>query len=71
MAEPPLYLIVVCEGRRCVLFSALDDAPLTEAEVGAFLALLARRLRGEGAIGWLVLLDGRTKRVVAQRRVWP
>ena len=71
MAEPPPYLIVVCEGRRCVPFSALDDAPLTEAEAGAFLALLAARLRAEGAIGRLVLVDGRTKWVVARRRVWP
>ena len=70
MAEPPLYLIALCEGRRCVLLSVLDDAPLTEAEAVAFLALLAARLRAEGAIGRVVLLDGGTKRVVARCRVW-
>ena len=71
MAEPPLYLIAVCEGRRCVLLSVLDDAPPTEAEAVAFLGLLTARLRAEGAIGRLVLLDGGSKRVVARRRVWP
>ena len=71
MVEPPLYLIVVCEGHDCVPLSVLDDAPLTKLEAVAFLALLAGRLRAEGAIGWVALLDGRTKRVVARRRVWP
>ena len=63
MAELPLYLIVVCEGGHCV--------PLTEAEAVAFLALLAARLRAEGAIGRLLLLDGGNRRVVARCQVWP
>ena len=71
MAEPPLYLIVLCEGRTCVPLTSLGDAPLTEAEAVAFLALLAARLRAEGVIGRVVLMDGRNKRIVARRRVWP
>ena len=71
MAEPPRYLIAVCEGRTCVPLRGLEDVPPTEAEAAAFLALVATRLRAEGAIGWVVLLDGRAKRVVARRRVWP
>ena len=43
MAERPLYLIAVCEGRDCVPFSAFGDAPLMEAEAVAFLALLSGR----------------------------
>ena len=55
MAERPLYLIAVCEGRDCVPFSAFGDAPLTEAEAVAFLALL----------------DAGNRRVVARCQVWP
>ena len=71
MPEPPLYLIALCEGRACVPLANLADVPLTEAEAIAFLALLAARLRAKGHLGRAVLLDGRTKRVVARRRVWP
>ena len=49
----------------------LDDAPTTEAEAVALLAPLADRLREKGAIGRVLLLDGRTGAVVAERRVWP
>ena len=68
---PPLYLVALCEGRACVPLTRLDDAPLTTADAVAVLARLARRLRDEGAVGLAVLVDGRTKRVVATRRVWP
>ena len=71
VAEPPLYLIALCEGRDCVPLTSLDNVPLTELEAVAFLALLAARLRAEGAIGRLVLLDGATRRIVARSRVWP
>ena len=71
MAEPPRYLIAVCEGRTCRPLASPDDVPPTEAEAIAFLALVAARLRAQGAVGWAVVLDGRAKRVVARRRVWP
>ena len=44
---------------------------LTEAEAVGFLAQIADRLRDRGAVGLLVLLDGRAGTVVATRRVWP
>ena len=72
MSEPPpLYLVALCEGTSCVPLTRLDDAPLTRADTVTVLAGLARRLRDRGAVGLLVLVDGRTKQLVATRRVWP
>ena len=68
---PPLYLVALCEGAACVPLTRLDDAPLTTADAVAVLAHLARRLRDDGAVGLLILVDGRTKELVATRRVWP
>ena len=68
---PPLYLVVLCEGRRCRPVQSLDDAPVAEADAVACLAGLATRLRAAGAVGHLLLLDGERKRVVAARTVWP
>ena len=69
--QPPTYLIALCEGTRCVPVLELDDAPTTEAEAVVLLAQVADRLRDKGAIGRVLLLDGRTGAVVAERRVWP
>ena len=68
------YLVAVCEGRRCVGVFDFDDVPggpPTEAEAIAVLARVAAHLREAGALGRAVLLDRRTKAVVAKRRVWP
>ena len=71
MPEPPTYRIALCEGNDCVPVLELDDAPATEAEAVALLARVAARLRAKGARGRVLLVDGRSKRVVAERRVWP
>ena len=71
MSEPrPPYFVAVCEGNDCVqLANVVEGAPL--AAVVAQLGRLAALMRERGAIGHLVLLDQRTGRVVATRRVWP
>ena len=68
---PPTYRIALCEGARCIPVLDLDDAPATEAEAVAFLAQIAQRLRERGAVGRVLLLNGRAGAVVAARRVWP
>ena len=70
----PSYVVAVCEGRRCVGVADLDGLPgglPTEAEARGFLAWMAAALRARGALGRVVLLDRRTRTVVAKRRVWP
>ena len=67
---PPTYPIALCEGVRCMPLLNLDDASATEAEAVAFLAKIADRLRDRGAVGRVLLLDGRAGAVVAARRVW-
>ena len=74
MTEPPegpAYLILVCEGGRCVPVRDFAGEDWTEAESVARLALLATRLREVGALGRAVLLDQRSGRVVVRRRIWP
>ena len=68
-APPARYRLVLCEGERCVPLGALGGRSLPAAE--AALERRAARLRAEGAIGRVVLLDGGTERVVARCRVWP
>ena len=71
---PSAYVIAHCEGRRClevVDFADLTDKAPTEAEAVLVLEGLAARFRAGGAVGRLVLLDGRAGTVVAERRVWP
>ena len=69
--QPPVYVFAVCEGGRCLPVRDLEAEVLSEAEAARVLALLAARLRARRAVGQAVLLDGRTGRVVAVRRVWP
>ena len=72
--ERPAYAVAVCEGNDCVRVADLADlpgGPPTEAQAVVFLARVAAHLRGTGKIGRAVLLDQRTGRVVATRRVWP
>ena len=76
MSEPagPAYAVAVCEGRACVQVADLADLPRgrpTAAQAVAILERLAARLRETGKVGRAVLLDQRTGRVVATRRVWP
>ena len=73
-SDAPSYFVAVCEGRRCVKVADLDGlpgGPPTEAEAVALLARIAADLRQRGVLGRAVLLDRRTKTVVAKRRVWP
>ena len=74
MPVPSAYVIVLCEGRRCVEVLDLPDPTdeaAREAEAAAALAHLARLFRDEGAVGRLVLRERRTGAVVAERRIWP
>ena len=65
----PALVLAVCEGGRCVPVVPLPGVP--RAAAAGSLAELAARLRAKGALGRVVLLDGRTGAVVASRRVWP
>ena len=69
--EPPVYLIVVGEGRRCVPVAALEDVVTTEAAAVTALAEVAARLRTVGALGRAVLVEGRSGRRIASLRVGP
>ena len=72
--ERPAYAVAVCEGDDCVRVAdlgTLPGGPPTAAQAVAILARLAAHLRGTGKIGRAVLLDQRTGRVIARRRVWP
>ncbi len=71
MAERPVYLVFVCEGRRCVPIADLEDAAPTEADAVAVLAEVADRLRAMRALGRAVLIDGRSGRRIASVRVGP
>ena len=66
------YVIVVCEGSRCVPVLAPEAAGRAgPAEALIILVALADRLRGQRAMGRLRLLDGRTGAMVAERPLWP
>ena len=71
MTEPPVYLIFVCEGRRCVPVVGLEDVVTTEAEAVAMLAEVAARLRRVGALGRAVLVEAGSGRRIASVRVGP
>ena len=61
--------IAACEGDRCVgLLDCGDDG---RPRLVAALGRLAARLRAEGRLGRLVLVDTRTGKVVAARPIWP
>ena len=74
-AEHPAYLVLVCEGRRdgrrCVPVRDFAGEDWTEADIVARLALRAARLRAVGGLGRAVVVDRRSGRVVARRRIWP
>ena len=69
--EPPVYRVLVCEGRRCVQVAALEDVAATEAAAVTALAAVAARLRTLGALGRAVLVEGRSRRRIASLRVGP
>jgi hypothetical protein len=71
MAEQPGYRVLICEGRRCVPVRDFAGEAWTEAEIVARLGVLAARLRTVGGIGRAVVVDRRSGRVVAARRIWP
>ncbi len=71
MTERPVYVIFVCEGRRCVPVLDLAGEPVTEAEAATMLAELAARLRGLGALGRAALVEGRSGRQIASVRIGP
>ena len=71
MSEQPGYRVLVCEGRRCVPVRDFAGEDWTQAEIVARLGLLAVRLREVGGIGQAVVVERRSGRVVARRRIWP
>ena len=71
MAEQPAYLILVCEGRRCVPILDLTGEPVSEGEAVAFPREPAVRLRGMRALGRAVLVEQRSGRRIASLRVGP
>ncbi len=71
MTGQPTYLILAGEGRRCVPVRDFAGEAWTEAEIVAWLGLLAARLRKVGGIGRAVVVERRSGRVVAHRRIWP
>ena len=73
MVEPrrlPVYAVAICDGGGCAEVLVIDDAE-TPRQAVRRLALVARALREQGALGTLVLTEEATDRVVAARRVWP
>jgi hypothetical protein len=66
------YVLVVCEGARCVpaLVPEAAERPGLEPAL-VVLVELAARLRELGVIGRPVLLDERSGEAVAARRLWP
>ena len=71
MTEQPAYVILVCEGRRCVPILTLGDAAKTEAEAVTLLAEVATRLRALRALGRAVLVETGSGRRIASLRVGP
>jgi hypothetical protein len=69
--ESPTYLVLVCEGRRCVPVVDLEDVVATEAEAVTFLWQLAVRLRGMRVLGRTVLVEAGSGRRIASLRVGP
>ena len=71
MTDQPTYLILVCEGDRCVPIVDLEDVVATEAEARIFLRQLAVRLRGMRVLGRAVLVEAGSGRRIASVRVGP
>ena len=71
MSDRPVYLILVCEGDRCVPVMDLEDEVATEAEARTVLRQLAVRLRGMRVLGRAVLVEGQSGRRIASVRVGP
>ena len=71
MPAPPRYLVALCEADRCAPLPLAEGVPADEAEAGRWLAAVAGRLRELGHVGRAVLLDARSRRIVAERPVWP
>ena len=69
--DRPAYLILVCEGRRCVPVLDLEAAVETEADAVAMLVEFAARLRTLRALGWAVLVEEQSGRMIASERVGP
>ena len=71
MTEQPAYVILVCEGRRCVPVLDLTGEPVSEGEAVTFLRQLAVRLRGMRVLGRAVLVETGSGRQIASARVGP
>ena len=71
MTVPSTYTVLVCEGRRCVPVRDFAGETWTGPEIVARLGLLATRLRKIGGVGRAVVVERRSGRVVARRRIWP
>ena len=71
MTEQPAYVILVCEGRRCVPVLDLTGEPVSEGEAVTFLRQLAIRLRGMRVLGRAVLVEAGSGRRIASVRVGP
>jgi hypothetical protein len=71
MTDQPAYIILVCEGRRCVPVLDLEDVATTEAEAVMLLRQLAVRLRGMRVLGRAVLVEAGSGRRIASERVGP
>jgi hypothetical protein len=71
VTDRPVFLILVCEGRRCVPLLDLEGMVTTEAEAVMLLRHLAVRLRGMRVLGRAVLVEARSGRRIASERVGP
>jgi hypothetical protein len=68
---PPTYTVLVCEGCRCVSVRDFVGETWTEVEIVVRLGLPAARLREIGGLGRVVVVERRSGRIVARRRIWP
>ena len=68
MTEQPAYVILVCEGRRCVPVLDLTGEPVSKGEAVTLLAEVATRLR---VLGRAVLVETGSGRRIASARVGP
>jgi hypothetical protein len=71
VTDQPTYLILVCEGRRCVPLLDLEGMVTTEAEAVTFLRQLVLRLRGIRVLGRAVLVEAGSGRWIASVSVGP
>ena len=69
MTDQPSYLVLICEGRRCVPIMDLADVATTEADAVTLLRHLAVRLRGMRVLGRAVLVEAGSGRRIASLRV--